>query len=120
MKPLLHAKISSKKFGGDWQSYIKIHNFFDQTKGYLPDARHRMLLHNSFGIMLCEQLFGVCILNSDGKEVSVRDIAEQHVIDDLGTIPTLCEVFKNVVIPSEIKSGKLIAKIKAGNFIIVD
>ena len=116
----MHAKISVKKFGGAVDDYIKIHNWFDQTKGYIPDARHRMLLHNSFGIMLCEQQFGVYIINSDDKDISVRDIAEQHVVDDLGIIPTLCETFKGVKIPSEIKSGKLLAKIKAGNFVIVD
>lgn len=120
MKPMLHAKVSAKRFGGSWEDYIKIHNFFDQTKGYIPDARHRMILHNSFGIMLCEQVFGVSMVNSLGKEVSVRDIAEQHVIDDLGTIPTLCEVFENVPVQSEIQGGKLLAKIKAGNFVIVD
>lgn len=120
MKPLLHAKISVKKWGGTVECYLPIHNFFDQTKGHLPDARHRMILHNSFGIMLCEQVFGVYIVNSDGKDVSVRDIAEQHVVDDLGMIPTLCEVFDGVPLPSEIKGGKLLAKIKAGNFVIVD
>lgn len=120
MKPLLHAKISVRKFGGTVENYLPIHNFFDQTKGYIPDSRHRMILHNSFGIMLCEQVFGVYIKNSDGKDVSVRDIAEHHVIDDLGYIPTLCEVFKDVAVPAEIVSGKTMAKIKAGNFVMVD
>lgn len=120
MKPLLHAKISVKKFGGQISDYIKIHNFFDQTKGYLPDSRHRMILHNSFGIMLCEQQFGVYIVNSDGRDVSVRDIAERHVIDDLGHIPTLCEVFKDVAPPAKVAGGKMMAKIQAGNFVLVD
>lgn len=120
MKPLLHAKVSVKKFGGRWEDYIAIHNFFDQTKGHIPDSRHRMVLHNSFGIMLCEQVFGVAIVNSDGRDVSVRDIAERHVIDDLGHIPTLYEVFKDVPAPAEIVGGKMMAKIQAGNFKMVD
>lgn len=120
MKPLLHSKIAAKTFGGVWQDYIEIENFFDQTKGYIPDSRHRMILHNSFGIMLCEQMFGVAIVNSDGKDVSVRDIAERHVIDDLGYIPTLCEVFKDVAPPAEVVGGKMLNKIKAGNFVVVD
>jgi hypothetical protein len=120
MKPLLHAKISAKKFGGKWENYIEIHNWLDQTKGHIPDSRHRMVLHNSFGIMLCEQQFGVYIVNSSGKDVSVRDIAEHHVIDDLGYIPTLFEVFQDVAPPSDIVGGKIMAKINAGNFVLVD
>jgi hypothetical protein len=46
-------------------------------------------LHSSFGIFLCEQQFGLNIVNSDGRTVSVRDIGEQHVIDDMGRIPTI-------------------------------
>lgn len=120
MKPLIHAKISVKHFGGKVEDYLPIHNWFDQTKGYLPDSRHRMILHNSFGIMLCEQQFGVYIVNSSGKDVSVRDIAERHVIDDLGYIPTLCQVFEHVTPPADVVSGKMMEKIKVGNFVIVD
>jgi hypothetical protein len=28
----------------------------DQTKAQVADCRHRLILHNSFGIFLCEQL----------------------------------------------------------------
>ena len=109
MKPLLHAKISAKKFGGEPADYIDIHNWFDQTKAHIADARHRLVLHNAFGIFLCEQCFGdiVVLPNgttkkmpfitiSTGKQVCVRDIAEQHVIDDLGHIPSLSECFEGV------------------------
>ena len=33
-------------------------------------------------------LFGVAIVNSDGKQVPVRYVGEQHVREDLGRIPT--------------------------------
>lgn len=46
-------------------------------------------MHSSVGIFLLEKIFGPTITNSDGKEVHVRDIGEQHVIDDLGFIPSL-------------------------------
>lgn len=46
-----------------------------------------MILHNALGIFICEQVFGTYFTNSDGKIVQVRDVAEQHVLDDLGTIP---------------------------------
>lgn len=92
MKPLQHAKISAKKHGGKWEDYIDIHNFFDQTKAHIPDMRHRAILHNAFGIFLCAQQFGEVRTNSAGREYSVRDIGEDHVLEDLGTIPTLHEV----------------------------
>lgn len=49
------------------------------------------MLHSAFGIYLIERIFGTTITNSDGKTVSVRDVAEDHVIEDLGRIPSLDE-----------------------------
>ncbi len=91
MKPRIHAENSVKKWGGKIADYLPIHNFFDQTKAHIPDHRHRAILHSSFGIFLCEQVFGVVIMNSDNKEVSVRDIGEQHVLEDFRGkfIPTI-------------------------------
>lgn len=61
----------------------------DSTKASLPDIRHRAILHSSFGCFIVEKVFGTVLTNSDGKEISVRDIAEDHVKEDLGTIPTI-------------------------------
>lgn len=96
MKPLTHARTSARKYGGTWEDYIRIHEWMDHTKAHVPDMRHRSLLHNSWGIYLCEQIFGTAITNSEGKLVSVRDIAEDHVIDDLGRIPTLAECLEGM------------------------
>lgn len=127
MKPLLHAKISAKRFGGQPEDYIEIHNWIDQVKAHVPDARHRLILHNSFGIFLCEQMFGEIVEHkgnyirmpyvviSGGRQVSVRDIAEQHVIDDLGHIPTLVQVLDKAQIPASVISGK-----KLRNYVVVD
>jgi len=90
MKPLIHAKNSVKRYGGQIDDYIEIHNWFDSTKASTANFYHRVILHNTFGIFLAEQLFGVYITNSDGKMVSVRDVAEDHVAEDCGgRIPTL-------------------------------
>lgn len=89
MKPYIHSQLHAKKFGGKPEDYQKINDWFDQSKAHVPDLRHRTVLHNSLGIFICEQVFGTNIKNSDGKLVSVRDIGEQHVLDDLGFIPTL-------------------------------
>jgi hypothetical protein len=41
-------------------------------------------------------MFGTNITNSDGKLVSVRDIGEQHCLEDLGFIPTLQDYLKDM------------------------
>jgi hypothetical protein len=52
-------------------------------------APHNLSLGmNTDGIFLCERIFGVAITNSEGKQVPVRYIGEQHVREDLGRIPT--------------------------------
>jgi hypothetical protein len=86
--PLKHAESSAKKFGGKAEDYLPIHNWFDESKAFFPDFRHRALRHHSEGIFLAEELFGVTIVNSDGQQIPVRYVGEQHVREDLGRIPT--------------------------------
>ena len=89
--PLFHAKSSARKYGGKPDDYLAIHNWFDESKSYMGDVRHRALRHHAEGIFMCEKLFGVSITNSDGREVPVRFIGEQHVIEDLGRIPSVSD-----------------------------
>jgi hypothetical protein len=86
--PLRHARNSARKFGGKAKDYLAIHNWFDESKAFLADFRHRALRHHTEGIFLAEKLFGVAIVNSDGNDVPVRYVGEQHVKEDLGRIPT--------------------------------
>ena len=86
--PWHHAERSARLFGGSAEDYIEIHNWFDESKAFMPDFRHRALRHHSEGIFLCEKVFGVTVRNSAGKEIPVRLVGEQHVKDDLGWIPT--------------------------------
>lgn len=92
-KPWIHAKNSARKFGGKPEDYLPIHNLMDSTKDCMGDNRHRAITHNSWFIGAdgpLERIFGVVIRNSDGNDVSVRDIGEQHVLEDFGMrfIPT--------------------------------
>lgn len=97
--PYHHAISSAKQWGGQLEDYLAIHQWFDSTKAHVPDPRHRLILHNSFGIFLCEQVFGVTITNSAGKAVPVRVIAEQHIQEDFGgRIPTLQDCLKDTPI----------------------
>jgi hypothetical protein len=86
-----HAMSSAKKHGGKWENYIHIHNWFDETKSWIPDSRHRAMRHHAEGIFECEKVFGptVKVTLSGGhiKEVPTRLIGEQHVIEDCGFIP---------------------------------
>ena len=111
MKPFLHARVSVKRWGGKEEDYQAIHDFIDSSKAHVPDMRHRAILHSSFGIYLTERVFGTNITNSNGKLVSVRDIAEQHVIDDLGKIPTVADYLDGMPIYSWLGGPKRVVKI---------
>jgi hypothetical protein len=80
-----HARISAKKHGGIPEDYLDLHDFLDSSKSTLGDVRHRALLHNTFGIFIAERIFGSCMPNG----VPTRLVAEEHVLDDLGFIPTV-------------------------------
>ncbi len=90
-KPIIHARSSVKKFGGCVEDYLPIHQLMDSSKGAIGDNRHRVFTHNSWFIQpngVLETAFGVTIVNSDGNDVCVRDIGEQHILEDFGFIPT--------------------------------
>jgi hypothetical protein len=96
MKPYLHAKSSVRNYGGVVDDYIAIHNFLDSSKAHVADMRHRAMFHHSFGCYLAEEQFGLNILNSAGKTVSVRDVAEEHILEDMGRIPSLLEYLEGM------------------------
>jgi uncharacterized protein DUF6915 len=89
--PLVHAERSARRWGGTPEDYLAVHRWFDATKACLADNRHRMVLHNAFGVLLCEQVFGPAITNSAGRRVFIRDIGLQHIREDLGCVPTLAD-----------------------------
>lgn len=68
---------------------MDIHEEMDSTKSALADVRHRAVYHSAFGIYIVQRIFGQTRTNSEGKVYSVRDIAEQHIMEDLGRIPSL-------------------------------
>lgn len=86
---LIHARSSAQKWGGTAEDYLPIHEKMDSTKAAHAEVTHRCVFHSAFGIFLIEDIFGRTLVNSEGKEVFVREIAEQHVKEDLGFIPSL-------------------------------
>lgn len=100
MKPLHHAKSSVRKYGGKIEDYIEIHNLIDYPKSALADARHRAVFHNTLGPWIAEKVFGPYLTNSDGREISVRQIAEDHIVEDCGRIHTLEKWLRKLPIES--------------------
>jgi hypothetical protein len=98
MKPWDHAKKSAHRFGGRPEDYILIHEFFDASKEHWADMRHRAILHNTFGIFLCEKVYGRTLVNTQGNTVHVRSVAEQHILDDLGFIPHVGKYLKHMAL----------------------
>jgi len=89
--PFHHAESSARKFGGDAHEYLRLHQWLDGSKEHLADFRHRALRHHSEGIFQLEALFGTTITLSTGRVLPVRFVGEQHVLEDLGRIPTVAD-----------------------------
>jgi hypothetical protein len=89
--PYHHAVSSAKKFGGKPHEYLPFHQFFDASKEHMADFRHRALRHHSLGMFHLENIFGTTFTNSADRVIPVRFIGEQHVMEDLGRVPTLAD-----------------------------
>jgi len=108
--PYHHAVSSQRKWGGTVEDYLPIHHWFDESKAFHADFRHRAMRHHAEGIFLCETIFGTTITLSTcskcgkpkdehweygdenlhvfvEKKIPVRWIGEQHVQEDMGFIP---------------------------------
>jgi hypothetical protein len=107
--PLIHAERSARRWGGVPADYLAIHQWCDSTKGHVCDARHRMVLHNAFGMLLAEQVFGPAIMHSGNRRVFVRDIAAQHILEDLGFIPSLSDCLAGLPLHPWMAGGRKLA-----------
>ena len=91
---LFHAKSSTRKFGGDVEDYLPIHNWFDATKSITASFRHRALRHHKQGIELCKQIFNDIKQYNDPVDqyyctnvVTIDQIGEQHLNEDFQACP---------------------------------
>jgi hypothetical protein len=110
-KPMIHAESSVRKWGGTVDDYMPIHNLMDSSKGTIADSRHRALTHNTWFIGPdgpLELIFGYTITNTDSRQVSVRDIGEQHVMEDFGNrfIPSAQDYLQEIEMKDWMVSGK--------------
>ena len=96
MHPWYHSLSSARKHGGEPESYMSLHSWFDASKELMCDFRHRALRHHAQGIFEAERVFGTTVVNSLGKLIPVRILGEQHVREDLGRVPTLSEWLRTI------------------------
>jgi hypothetical protein len=92
MNTWYHAKSSAKKWGGEPEQYLPVHDFIDSSKESFGDMRHRAMLHSTWGIYLAAKVFGSTLSiakTNNTIDVPTRLVAEQHVLEDLGRLPTL-------------------------------
>lgn len=111
-KPEVHARQDVRMWGGHIEDYLPIHQLMDSSKAALAGPQHRMLTHNTWFIGPngpLERIFGVSIVNSDGKTVQVRDIAENHCLSDYGGkfIPTAQDFLQEISIQPWMENGKI-------------
>lgn len=86
-----HAQSAAKHWGGAAEDYLPIEEFIDGSKESFGDVRHRALYHHTQGVWLCQRVFGVTldIQRTHGTLcVPVREVAERHIVEDLGYIPS--------------------------------
>lgn len=93
-----HAVSAARKWGGTPEDYIEVEEFIDSSKKILGDVRHRSLYHHTEGVWLCQRIFGrtLTVPKVDHKtgdetglmQVPVRLVAERHVLEDLGWLPS--------------------------------
>lgn len=110
MKPLQHAQISAKTYGGVWTDYIEFHNFLDSSKAACANFKHRFLLHHAEGIDLAVRLFGELITNSEGQTISIRQILTDHLIEDFGSIVTIEDWARDLMPKKDTSFYRFLAK----------
>lgn len=95
MNSWFHAVSAAHKWGGIPEDYIEIEEFIDSSKKIIGDVRHRSLYHHTESIWLCQRVFGRVLLIGH-KQVPVRLVAERHIEEDLGWIPSPSDYIKGM------------------------
>jgi len=89
--PYHHSISSQKKWGGEVADYMAIHQWFDASKEFHGDFRHRALRHHAQGIFEMERVFGPTMTLTGGRVIPTRWVGEQHIQEDCGFIPSLSD-----------------------------
>lgn len=97
MNSWFHAQSAARKWGGEPETYLPVEEFIDSSKQVIGDVRHRSLYHHTLGVFLCERIFGKT-LAVGRKQIPVRLIAERHILEDLGWLPSPADYIDGMAI----------------------
>lgn len=94
-----HAVSAARRWGGNPEQYLPIEEFIDSSKHVIGDSRHRAVYHHTQGVWLCQRIFGVTLeiqREHSTVHVPVREIAERHIIEDLGWLPSPADYIRDM------------------------
>lgn len=95
MNSWFHAQSAAKKWGGKPEDYLPVHEFIDSSKKVIGDARHRSMYHHTLGVWLAQEIFGTTLAVGRAR-IPVRLIAERHVLEDLGWLPSPADYIRDM------------------------
>jgi len=105
--PFYHARASAHRHGGDSAEYLALHEWLDQAKMALADCRHRLLLHNTWGLEVAIRTWGEHLhVGLERRAVPVRALAEQHIVEDLGGVPSLAACLPEPCVPPGLRHSR--------------
>ena len=110
MNSYLHSVSSAANQGGAADDYHKIHLWIDESKSILVSPAHRALRHHAEGAFVAERIFGPTIINSEGRQVLVRVICEEHIKQDLGFIPSFADWAREIRVRPWMDGGSRLFK----------
>ncbi|MDN5925594.1 MAG: hypothetical protein L0I29_00790 [Hyphomicrobiales bacterium] len=90
------ANASAARFGGDPSAYLALHTWFLETRNWSAGPEHLVFRHHAFGIFEAEARFGPVIALGDGKAVPTRVVAERHVQQVLGRVPSATDFLRRI------------------------
>jgi len=103
------------RYGGSPAFYEPIIAFFDLPHAFAtPGADTLLLLHNSLGIYLAEEAFGVALEPIPGKLISTRSIGEDLVIARTGRIPSFGAIASSYALTPWMRGKDVPAGLRAG------
>lgn len=93
---------AARKWGGEPATYLPIEEWIDSSKQVIGDVRHRSVYHHTLGVWLCQEIFGrtLAVPRAGGAivQIPVRMIAERHILEDLGWLPSPADYIKGMPI----------------------
>ena len=90
------AEASVMRFGGNPSVFLPLHRWFLATANWTEGNEHLAFRHHAFGIFEAEGRFGPIIHQTDGRMIPTRVVAERHVQEVLGRVPSATEFLRRI------------------------